>query len=254
MKPTTHKTKNRMQKLRITFTIILFIPCILLSAQNFGEIHGQVMDAETGDPVPFANVYIKAGDHIVRGTTSDFDGYFRLNPVPVGTHTVSVSFTGYGTMDFVNVQVDADKITFVRNINLDKGYNLPPAIVICTKDILDIDDPSKKTMDMMVVKKMANSSNFSGILTAMSSDIYASEDQKQIHFRGSRANDAIYIVDGVKMVNSSAMIPTRGIGNMTVYSGGVPAKYGDFTGGVIIVESEGYFSWMNKKRARELSQ
>jgi len=56
------------------------------------------------------------------------------------------------------------------------------------------------------------------------------------------------------MVNSSAMIPTRGIGNMTVYSGGVPAKYGDFTGGVIIVESEGYFSWMNKKRARELSQ
>jgi len=40
------------------------------------------------------------------------------------------------------------------------------------------------------------------------------------------------------------------IGNMTVYTGGVPAKYGDFTGGVVVIESKSYSDYVIEKRIR----
>jgi len=250
------KTTNNTRKLIGKISVILLFTLMFYSqkatSQSSGEIHGQIVNSETGDPVSFANVYVKLDGTIFAGTVADFDGYFRLKPVSVGTHILCASLIGYGEVETVGVIVDADKITNVKQIQLPPGQNLPPVIIPYKKDIVDAEDPSKKTMDMVVARKIPGSSNFSTLLAATTSDIYASEDLKEIHFRGSRANDAVYIVDGVKMINSSAMIPTRGIGNMTVYSGGVPAKYGDFTGGVIIIESEGYFSWLSKKRSIEL--
>lgn len=255
------KTKCLMKKFRLPIQIsilhYLFITCLVLYtpslySQSSGEIHGQIIDAETGDPVPLANVYIKIDGTILVGTVADFDGYFRMKPVPVGTFIVTASLIGYGEVETVGVIVDADKITYIKQVQLPQGNNLPTVYITWEKDLVDAEDPSKKTMDMIVAKKIPGSSNFNMLLTATTSDIYSSEDQREIHFRGSRANDAVYIVDGVKMVNTTAMIPTRGIGNMTVYSGGIPAKYGDFTGGVIIIESEGYFSWLSKERSREL--
>ena len=245
------RSKMKFMKQAMLFVSISFIT-VMLNAQSMGEIQGRVIEMGTGLSLPGTNVFIKINNTIVSGTTTDAEGYFKLKPVPVGTHTVTISFVGYGTQELVNVVVDADKITNLRNIELAFGENLEPIIIICKKDLVDAEDPSKKTMDMKIVQKIPGSSNMVGLLSAISSDIYVTEDQKQIHFRGSRANDAIYIIDGVKVVNPGTMIPTRGIGNMTVYSGGVPAKYGDFTGGVVIIESEGYFSWLNKERSREL--
>jgi hypothetical protein len=251
MKTTKH-TQKAIRKISFIVSCILIFFTQLTSGQSSGEIHGQVINEETGEPVSFANVYIKIDNLIFVGTVADFEGYFRMKPVPVGTYILSTSLIGYGEVETVGVIVDADKITNVKQIHLPPGQNLPTVIIPWTKDIVDAEDPSKKTIDMIVAKKIPGSGNFNMLLTATTSDIYASEDHSEIHFRGSRANDAIYIVDGVKMVNTSSMIPTRGIGNMTIYSGGVPAKYGDFTGGVIIIESEGYFSWLSKERSKEL--
>lgn len=252
MKTKHSERTNRSQIHRSTLTLICLIMSLNLFPQSMGEIHGRVMDAATGESIPMANIVIKIGDAIAYGTSSDLQGYFRLKPVSVGTHIVTISCVGYGSLELLDVLVDADKITYLRDIRLIYGETLKPFTVFWKKDLVDVDDPSKKTMDMIIVNKIPGASNFTGLLSAISSDIYTSEDQKEIHFRGSRANDAVYIVDGVVMINPGAMIPTRGIGNMTVYSGGVPARYGDFTGGVIIVESEGYFSWLNKQKSKQL--
>jgi hypothetical protein len=250
---TTSTQNHRKSALRTMITLLITaLATISIYAQSSGEIHGRITDAATGESIPGAHIIIRAGNTITSVTSSDLEGYFRLKPVTVGTHIVTVTCVGYGEKEIVNVMVDADKITNLRSITLSFGTDLPPVNIYWKKDLVDAEDPSKQTMDMIVVKKIPGSSNFSNILTAMTTDIYASEDQKEIHFRGSRANDAIYIVDGVKLINPGSMIPTRGIGNMTVYSGGVPAKYGDFTGGVIIVESEGYFSWLNKEKSKQM--
>jgi hypothetical protein len=251
----TKRTTNNFQRFMkpsTAFSILLLLCSMNLLAQSYGEIHGRILDASTGESIPGANVFILINELPSHGTSSDAYGYFRLKPVPLGIHNVTVSFVGYGDQNIFNVQVDADKISLLADIHLIFGENLPPVIIISEKLIVDPHDPSKETMDMIVVKKLPNTSNFTGILAAMTSNIYVTEDMKNIHFRGARANDAVYIVDGVKVSGPGVMIPTRGIGSMTVYSGGVPAKYGDFTGGVIIVESESYFSWYSKEKSRQL--
>ena len=71
---------------------ILFI--LLLSIEGYSQtttVYGKVKDAETGDPVPFANVIFK-GTQL--GTTTSFDGDYRLSGQPP-VDTLVVSYVGY---------------------------------------------------------------------------------------------------------------------------------------------------------------
>ena len=73
---------------------LLFLLGLLLTAPLSGQttkVMGTVVDAETGEPIPFANVYFQ-GTTI--GVTSDFDGKFSIeakNP----SDTLVASCMGY---------------------------------------------------------------------------------------------------------------------------------------------------------------
>ena len=56
------------------------------------ELKGTVRDAETGESLPGANVYIEG---VERGATTDLDGQFAIANVGTGSHTLVVSFIGY---------------------------------------------------------------------------------------------------------------------------------------------------------------
>ena len=62
------------------------------SALSAAELKGTVRDAETGESLPGANVYIEG---VERGATTDLDGQFAIANVGTGSHTLVVSFIGY---------------------------------------------------------------------------------------------------------------------------------------------------------------
>ena len=41
-------------------------------------------------------------------------------------------------------------------------------------------------------------------------------------------------------------IPGIAVGSVKVYTGGIPAAYGDVTGGVIVVETKSYFDYAQR--------
>lgn len=55
-----------------------------------------------------------------------------------------------------------------------------------------------------------------------------------LSFRGARTNGTAYYVDGMKLIGPPTL-PRNSIQNVFVITGGVPAEFGDFTGGVISV-------------------
>lgn len=55
---------------------------------------GRVLDAKTGQPLPFATVYI---NNTARGTTADENGNYRLTNVPLGNQELVGSSLGYQT-------------------------------------------------------------------------------------------------------------------------------------------------------------
>ena len=54
-------------------------------------VSGKVTDAETGDPIPFANVLLIGTD---AGAATDFEGYFSISTDAVAD-SIRVSYVGY---------------------------------------------------------------------------------------------------------------------------------------------------------------
>jgi outer membrane receptor protein involved in Fe transport len=59
--------------------------------------------------------------------------------------------------------------------------------------------------------------------------------------RGARPTSTQFITDGMKSRTGDIGIPGIAVGSVKVYTSGIPAEYGDVTGGVIVVETKSYF-------------
>ncbi|HMB90203.1 MAG TPA: carboxypeptidase-like regulatory domain-containing protein, partial [Rhodothermales bacterium] len=71
-------------------------------------IRGQVVEKNTQSPLPGANVVVLATDPML-GTTTDEEGWFVLQQVPLGRHDLQVSFIGYEPVILPEVLVTAGK-------------------------------------------------------------------------------------------------------------------------------------------------
>ena len=77
-----------MKRILISFTLLL----LAHSALSAAALKGRVRDAETGEPLPGANVYLENAD---QGTSTGLDGEFEIAGVAEGSHTLVASFIGY---------------------------------------------------------------------------------------------------------------------------------------------------------------
>ncbi|TPN81206.1 TonB-dependent receptor [Aquimarina algicola] len=66
---------------------------ITIVQQDDMVITGKVL-SDTQDPLPGVNVFIRA---LNLGNSTNWDGYFTLDQVPIGTHTVEISYLGFDT-------------------------------------------------------------------------------------------------------------------------------------------------------------
>ncbi len=101
----------------------VFVFFALLPA-GYGSIHGWVFDAETGAPIVNATVVVDIDSGLVVNFT-DENGYYELNDIIAGNHTVTVFKPGYkpaSTWVFVEPNV-----TKIVNFTLSP---IPPSIVV----------------------------------------------------------------------------------------------------------------------------
>lgn len=75
----------------IYFLLILLCTSTSLIGQN-GIVSGVVLDSHTGDPLPFANVFL---NNTTLGKATDMNGKFRLEALPEGATEIVASFVGY---------------------------------------------------------------------------------------------------------------------------------------------------------------
>ncbi|MFD0990901.1 TonB-dependent receptor domain-containing protein [Mariniflexile jejuense] len=78
--------------MRILLNTLLFLAIANLYAQN--SIKGNVIDANTNQGIPFANIYFS---ELEKGTSSNETGYFSLENLPSGNHKIIISVLGYET-------------------------------------------------------------------------------------------------------------------------------------------------------------
>lgn len=220
------------------------------SAQSFGEIHGRILD-NAGEAVAFCVVIAEQGGQRV-GTETDFEGRFLLKPLPAGEYVVSTKFPAYQSFILDGVRVVPGLITTLPTIVLTSI--LEPVVVSRNKweePLIRPDDPSRIVITTAQIKTNATRKDPVKMMASITPGVTKSANSDELYFRGSRAGTMAYYVDGVKVASTNPGVPSEAISSVSVYTGGLPAKYGDVTGGVIAIETKSYFDlYQQRNRQR----
>ena len=227
-----------MKKLTITLGIILFVLSNALA--QLGEIKGIVKDKETGEPIFNASVYVKVGDNLI-GDVTDFDGKFSIKPLSPGKYTVTSKIQGFQTVIRQDVLVTSDNITFTNFDLLTSVEELPEfKLEEFETDIIDKAEPYVQHVYPEQLKNTVYRHDPVKIATTLPG-VTLAPNGKDVYIRGARPQSTQFITDGMKSITGDIGIPGQAVGSIKVYTGGVPARYGDVTGGVIVVETKSYF-------------
>ncbi len=224
---------------------LMFITALLLTGQSFaqqalGDVIGEVVEIGTVVPVDGAVAYIEDQGQVYRAK-SDIDGRFRISGIPSGTYILNVR-KFEDTVRNIIVEVPIDGFANAGQIELGKMQDIDVVNVVA-KDpnrvrLIDGNLPVA-TLTAKEIDKSPLKFDVKGLVTSMSSEVRQTADGELV-FRGARKGDMIYLIDGVK-TRDVGSVPGVAIGRMQVYTGGLPAKYGDTMGGVVVMETKSYF-------------
>ncbi|GIV25386.1 MAG: hypothetical protein KatS3mg026_1078 [Bacteroidia bacterium] len=220
-----------LRKLISALAGVGLMPC-LLAQQDAGKIRGVVRDKVTREPLAFATVVVLQNGIVKGGTNTNENGEYSIAPVSPGTYDVRASYAGK-TFTISGVVVTANR-TIVLDINMESSVETQTQVIVDYKVPLFEKDETVtgKTITLEQIQKMGTR-NINTFL-ATSAGVYQADDKfgAGINVRGARGDATQYFIDGVRVIGTFAM-PQRGISQLSVYTGGIPAEFGDVMGGVV---------------------
>jgi len=224
-----------MIKKAIVF-MLLSLFCGVLYSGTTGKIAGVVKNKETGETLAGANVIVQ-GTYL--GAATDAEGNFVILNVPVGQHSVKVSYMGFRDIINENVRVSVDLTTdliFSMEATTIQGE---PVIVTMQRPMLRKDETntnvirSGEEIENMPVRGLAN-------VAATIAGVAKVDNSSTLNIRGGRGNENAIYIDGV-LVNdpynnvNRSYVPNEAIEELSVQTGGFSAEYGEAMSGMIVM-------------------
>ena len=224
-----------VRNLYLLGSLLLIFSTSLFAQVGSGTLKGTLKDAETGEPLPFVNIVLQQGDRQVTGSATDFDGNYTIKPIPPGTYDVLVSYVGYNARKIEGVVINNNKISFV-DIELESGIKLDEfEVVEYTVPLIDKDGGSSGgTVTREDITKMPGRDANSIAATVGG----VQQNGNGTSIRGAREGNTFYYIDCIK-VRGNTNLPKAAIEEVNVMTGGIPASYGDATGGIIAITTRG---------------
>ncbi|WP_052496056.1 DUF5686 family protein [Pedobacter lusitanus] len=77
--------------------LLLFVFCIgVVHAQQPHTVTGKITDAQTGEAIPYATIFVKLKNGTIRATASDFDGLYHLAiPHDIANDSIYTAYVSY---------------------------------------------------------------------------------------------------------------------------------------------------------------
>lgn len=195
------------------------------------SLTGKVVDANTGESLPYAQVLIQGGS---RGATTNADGYFSLLQVPTDTVTIHVTYIGYAPgylrlspdmplqdlrIELSSKEVDLDEVVITAAAS-------EPVNVTEKIGMLRMTPAQLKSLPNVGEKDIFRSFQ---LMPGVSS---ANENSAGLYVRGGTPDQVLVLFDGFTVYHVdhlygffSAFNPVA-VKDMALYKGGFEAKYG----------------------------
>lgn len=250
---------NRHSNRRIKFThtkrasisiLVFLLYSSMLCAQPLTQtIKGKVLDQDTQEPLIGANVIV-LGIEPVRGATTDHNGLFWIDRIPVGRYDLKTSYIGFEPQALPEILVSSAKEVVVTFQLVQSIIETEQVIVegASSKEIPQnsMAVVSARTFTVEEARRYAGgmddparlASSFAGVSTGAAQD-------NAIVVRGNAAKGLLWQVEGVRIPSPNhfpdinvagggfvSVLSSHVLGNSDFYTGAFPAEYGNALAGV----------------------
>jgi outer membrane receptor protein involved in Fe transport len=228
--------RNRYVLLTMLFCLFSFFS---YSQSQDAALKGKVTDATTGETLPYAQVLLTQGGVQKGGKQTDFDGNYRFEGLQPGSYDVTVRIVGYAGYTIQNISLIGDK-TQTLDIKMQTSvFTIKDIVVIWERPLFEKD---QTTTTNTITREQVQRSPVKGVNYLATTTAGVVSSSNGININGQRGDGTVYYVDGVKVIGSASggvNIPQTGIEQISVITAGLPAEYGDATGGVITITTRG---------------
>ncbi|MEN3323929.1 TonB-dependent receptor [Mariniflexile soesokkakense] len=215
--------------------VFLFLSTLSITL-NAQQITGHVFS--DGEPLPYVNVYLKGTS---KGTTTDENGFYKINAVETGNYTLLASFTGFQTQR-KNITVPSNSVI---NFDLLESELLEEVVVTGTlKAVSRLESPVPVEVYAPVFFKKNPTPNIfealqnvNGVRPQINCNVCNTGD---IHINGLEGPYTLVLIDGMPIVSGLSTvyglsgIPNSLIEQIEIVKGPASSLYGsEAVGGLI---------------------
>ena len=256
-----------VRKLSLLVVTVILSVAYSFSQNGTGEITGFVFDAiNKSEGVFDAKIIVKSGTETKYIGKTDFNGKYRLSGIQPGSYDIFVTqnLEGYEPTGLTGVTISSDKISSLDPFFLEKAKVEKPTST--TTPISNTDKTASKKNNGEKELDAAKIKTKKYVRPLIDKDGGASGDSKgageikemavrdvagvvgtmagvnnstgEMSLRGGAGDATIAFIDGQK-VRGGLNLPKGAFEEISVMTGGIPASYGDATGGIISVTTKG---------------
>ncbi|MCD4788701.1 MAG: carboxypeptidase-like regulatory domain-containing protein, partial [Bacteroidales bacterium] len=233
-----------MNRLKLfCLSALLIIMSNKIFTQNITQtVKGQVIEKQTLAPLPGATVILLETDPLV-GTTTNTDGYFVLENVPVGRVSLQVRYMGYHTATINNLNLMSGKELVVNVEMEEKVEKIDEVVITATRKgetINQMTSISARTFSVEETQRFAGAMNDVSRMAANYAGVCTSNDAlNDIVIRGNSPSGLLWQLDGVDIPNPNhfgqlgatggpvSMLNNNVLSNSDFMTGAFPAEYGN---------------------------
>lgn len=228
--------------------LCLVIPAITLG-QRAQRVKGTVVDKESKSPL--IGVTVSVTDITpAPGSVTDINGNYVIENVPVGKHTLTLSYVGYQGVTLTDILVTSAK-EVVLPVEMEESAVKMAEVTIARKreHINDMAIVSTKTFDVQETERYAGSRSDPARMASNFAGTQGGDDSRNdIVIRGNSPQGVLWRMEGVDIPNPNhfsipgttggpvSIINSKTLANSDFFMGAFPGEYGNAIAGVFDVK------------------
>ena len=216
----------------VLLLFLFFISSVAAIAQNTGTIRGFVKNEKSGEPIMYTNVLVQ-GEGM--GAPTDEKGYYSIQDVPTGTHTIMVTRLGYDTATARLTVESGDVIT--KKLFISEEAKQTSTVEIRGKrqerqDNVKMSVERVKPEAIESMPSVGGSADLAQYLQVLPGVVFTGDQGGQLYIRGGSPVQNKVLLDGMVVhkpfhsIGLFSVFDTKLIRDAEVYTGGFGAEYG----------------------------
>jgi hypothetical protein len=238
-----------MKKIVFIFIFICFAASIFSQDVEYTKsVRGRVTDRQSHSPLLGASIVVIGTSPLV-GTSSDENGYYSLEKIPIGRISLEISFIGYIPATISNLNLTSGKELIV-NVELDEKVFMKDEVVISasqdkTGAINEMAVISARTFTIEESQRYAGARNDVARMAANYAGVSSYNDAtNDIVIRGNSPDGLLWQLEGIPIPNPNHfgqlgatggpvnMLNNNVLANSDFLTGAFPGQYGNAVSGV----------------------